>query len=126
MDVVCIGCGDYLSWKPKERRIVVSESSKPILEVWKALIIQEVNEEEIENVDQFVEGVINDHRICRKCFYAYERFLKLQKSLEDNLQTLLVSLLLGREETDDRMSLQLDLQQNDSPSLQLLVKLLLL
>ena len=85
MDVVCVGCGDDLSLKPKERRILGSESLKPVLEVWKALYIQEVDDEEIEDVDQVVESVINDHQIFRKCFYANKRFLKLQRSLEDNL-----------------------------------------
>ena len=47
MDVLCVGCGDDLSLKPKEKRILGSESLKPVLELWKALFIQEVNDEEI-------------------------------------------------------------------------------
>ena len=43
MDVLCVGCGDDLSLKPKEKRILGSESSKPVLE-----FIQEVNDEEID------------------------------------------------------------------------------
>ena len=62
---------------PKERRILGSESLEPVLEVWKALFIQEINDDEVEDIEQFVEGVINDHQICRKCFYAFEYFLKL-------------------------------------------------
>ena len=33
MDVLCIGCGDNLSWKPNDRRNLESDSSKPVLEI---------------------------------------------------------------------------------------------
>ena len=40
MDALCVGCGEDLSLKPKEKRILGSESSKPVLVLWKALFIQ--------------------------------------------------------------------------------------
>ena len=92
MDVLCVGCGDDLSWKSSERRNLESVSSKPVLELWKTMFIQELNDKEID-VEGFVERLIKDHRICRKCFYAYDRLLKLQKSLEDKISDAVIVLL---------------------------------
>ena len=43
MDVLCFGCGDDLSWKSN----LESDSLKPVLELWKTLFIQELNDKEI-------------------------------------------------------------------------------
>ena len=47
MDVLCFGCGDNLSWKSNDRRNLESDSLKPVLELWKTLFIQELNDKEI-------------------------------------------------------------------------------
>ena len=53
MDVLCVGCGDDLSWKSNDRRNLESGSSKPVLELWKTLFIQELNDKEID-----IEGFV--------------------------------------------------------------------
>ena len=40
-------CGDDLSWKSNDRRNLESDSLKSVLELWKTLFIQELNDKEI-------------------------------------------------------------------------------
>ena len=47
MDVLCFGCGDDLSWKSNDRKNLESDSLKSVLELWKTLFIQELNDKEI-------------------------------------------------------------------------------
>ena len=39
MDVLCVGCIDDLSWKSNDRRNSESDSSKPVLELWKTFSV---------------------------------------------------------------------------------------
>ena len=55
MDVLCVGCRDDLSWKSNDRRNLESGSSKPVLELWKTLFIQELNDKEID-----IEGFVTE------------------------------------------------------------------
>ena len=44
-------------------------------------------------MERFIQSMIDNHRICRKCYSAYDRLKKLQKGIKDILDEALDVLL---------------------------------
>ena len=90
----CLGCGNDLSITPRDRRdIGVNSPATPeprsrILTLWTALMRQELSCKGM-TIETLISDVQNPGKMCRKCFYDYERFSNLQTKLETNLHLYL-------------------------------------
>ena len=94
----CIGCGIDIASKPRDRRALTTSESEHIVTVWKAILHSLENEDQqaVDNIDIIVSGG-DSHRVpkmCRKCFYGYERYIKFHDTIQENLRKAAVALEL--------------------------------
>ncbi len=68
----CYGCGIDVTEKKTERRLLCTSKSLPVLTLWKS----------------FLDN-LGDGYMCRNCFSAYERYINLQKKIEEKLHKAL-------------------------------------
>ena len=76
-EIYCVGCG--ISITPTNRRALASLGAENIVQVWMAIL---------RNEEQAVQDVLSveDRKICRKCFSAYDRYSKLHDTIQDNMR----------------------------------------
>ena len=86
MVMYCVSCGENLA----------GESSKKVADLWKKLIAEELSTSSSENVESCIAQLIKDHRMCRKCFYSFDRYLRLHKSLKENISDAVTVLCPAR------------------------------
>ena len=94
---VCLGCGDEL--KVKDRRVLGSDSSKHVLQVWRSFFeekLEELGIREDVDTDSLVKGSGDEKKagkVCRKCFSAFERYEKLRRSIEKSIEDVLEAMV---------------------------------
>ena len=87
-EILCVGCGKDISDKVNDRRNLCSNASSSVLMTWKDIFMQKVTEQE-----DVVQGILEKHRMCRRCFSAIDKLTKLQTSVEDNIKDAIDALL---------------------------------
>ena len=75
----CCGCGNDVTEKRNKRRLLSSAKSQHVLSVWNGFL------------DKFSVslGELSPGYLCRSCFSTYERYINLQRSIEENLENAL-------------------------------------
>ena len=74
--VYCLGCGSDLTSTPTYRRALQGSGSQQVVELWKYLCENELEDESIVDLDLLVSGngdPTKAGRMCRKCFSDYVR-----------------------------------------------------
>ena len=71
----CYGCGIDVTEERTERRLLCTSKSLPVLTLWKSFL---------DNLGDSPVGYM-----CRNCFSAYERYINLQKNIEEKLHKAL-------------------------------------
>ena len=89
----CLGCGTNVTNKPADRRALQGSGSQQVVELW-TTVCESLEDAERPSIDlnMLISGggdPTRSGRMCRKCFYAYERYLKLHDSLQENLKKAL-------------------------------------
>ena len=86
--ILCVGCGDNISNRTSDRRNLLSDSSKSVVMVWKDIVLKKLRSHgmEAEECSTFIQTLQDKHRMCRTCFSAIERFMKLKGSVEKNIE----------------------------------------
>ena len=92
MSIFCLGCGEEVSNRASDRRNLSSEPSKQVLRIWESFVARKLEKEAME-AERFIKSIIDNHRMCRKCYSAYDRLNKLQNGIEDSLDEALDVLL---------------------------------
>ena len=86
-DTLCLACGELIS-KATERRNIFTSLSQHVTASWKTFF-----KRELENRKQYgvlettfpesgeivAANIGNQKYVCRKCFYAFEKFLKFEE-----------------------------------------------
>ena len=85
----CLGCGAETD-RASDRRNLGSSPSKSVLNVWMTVVTRKL---EVDETDEFIQSLVTNHRMCRKCYSSYEKLLRLQKGIEDNINEALDMLL---------------------------------
>ena len=67
MAAICVACGDH--HKVGEKRNL--QASKDVLQLWEFLFCSLLQSRVLP------DGILRDAKICRKCYTAYERLLKV-------------------------------------------------
>lgn len=98
-DTLCLACGELIS-KATERRNIFTSSSQHVTASWKTFF-----KRELENRKQYgvlettfpesgeivAANIGNQKYVCRKCFYAFEKFLKFEEvQLNNKINVILV------------------------------------
>ena len=90
-------CGDDISSRSCDRRLLDGPSSIDVLNIWKELFKERLEEIGIlVDINELVTGGKDPQkagRMCRKCFSAFDRFRKLRLSITKNLEDVLEVLL---------------------------------
>ena len=88
-EILCLGCGEDIGGQSSNRRSL--NSSSRVQDVWKQLFQKKLEEKSIDLGlgDVLLSEVI---LMCRSCFSAFERFSKLQQSIETNLNAFVDKL----------------------------------
>ena len=86
----CFGCGTNVTNKPADRRALQGSGSQQVVELW-TTVCESLEDAKRPSIDlnMLISGggdPTRSGRMCRKCFYAYERYLKLHDSLQENLK----------------------------------------
>ena len=77
--VLCLACGEVTS-RTSDRRNLRNSSSQHVIPLWKDLVAEELSKRnQHADLDDLVSG--NSGYMCRKCFYAYEKYLKVKEEL---------------------------------------------
>ena len=136
----CLGCGCIT--KKKDRRVLYTDSSKEIIEVWRD-VLQKKLEEEV-NISSLVgdDTSTNPAVICRKCFNSFKRYKTLQEELLSNMQKAILHISLThkrRLENDDNCSpikrrklqnyqseMSYSVNTSSSPSVQVISRIILI
>ena len=66
---LCIGCGEDLTSRVKDRRNLLSPNASDVLDFWKSL--------HNSTLQQPVPDGLYGGKMCRRCFVAYQRMLKV-------------------------------------------------
>ena len=72
----CCGCGNDVTDKKTNRRLLRSSKSQHVFSLWKAFVTH------LDHSCNLGEGF---EYMCRSCFSAFERYADLQKKIENNL-----------------------------------------
>lgn len=89
--VVCLACCDITS-RASKRRNLSSSSSSHVVPLWKEIVQEEIQKQD-RNID--IDSVVDPDRsgyMCRKCFYAYEKYMKLKESLSSKARLAIDSI----------------------------------
>lgn len=73
------GCGNNITSQPADRRALNNPRCERVVKLWKAFA-----EAGVENVDEFLSQ--SAAKICRKCFYVYDKYSKHHDITEENLK----------------------------------------
>ena len=81
-EILCLGCGKDIGGQSSNRRSL--NSSSRVQDVWKRLFQKKLEE---KSIDLGLGDVLLSEvgLMCRSCFSIFERFSKLQQSIETNL-----------------------------------------
>ncbi len=99
----CLGCGSDIANKPEDRRDI--KANGKISAVWKAFLDKESEDHDSISVDNILSGRDSQRapKMCRKCFYAYDKYIKLQDTILENIR-----------KASDVLELDLDVQPGPS------------
>lgn len=86
--VYCVGCS--IICKSSDRRSLTG-AEPSVLSTWRELLMHELqNDPDTElDADQTISKLLQNPRLCRKCFSAFDRFSSLHKSITDNLKKVI-------------------------------------
>ena len=70
---LCVACGEDLTHKVGERRNILASNSERIKELWESLFSSLLNSRMIP------AAIKSSAKMCRKCYAAYERLLKVKQ-----------------------------------------------
>ena len=74
--VYSLGCGDDLSHRVSDRRALYGAGAETVINVWRSML---------EKLDLECE-LSTDMKMCRRFFSGFQRYSKLQCTLQDNLK----------------------------------------
>ena len=79
------GCGQAVQ-RSSERRNLTSSTSRHVVPLWKTVLGSALERRGIAAAqsESMIAELDGTGYMCRKCFYAYERVLKLKTTLEEN------------------------------------------
>ena len=82
----CLGCGSDIADKLKDSRNVNTSSSENVAAVWKAFLENE--DQQAADVDSILNGGDSQRvpKMCKNCFYSYNRYTKLHDKLQENIR----------------------------------------
>ena len=84
----CLGCGIDIP-KGNERRALDNPDAEDVAMMWRRLLEEDyqssVDSQDIDTILSGADG-LRAPKMCRKCFYAYEKFIEAQNSIRDNLR----------------------------------------
>ena len=96
--VICFGCGEAVR-QSSERRNLASAASSHVIPQWKAVLQSEFERRgTATHLAMVVQDVIERKRagfMCRRCFYAYDKFSKAKATLEANASKAVDALTAG-------------------------------
>ena len=96
--VICFGCGEAVR-QSSERRNLASAASSHVIPQWKAVLQSEFGRRgTATHLAMVVQDVIERKRagfMCRRCFYAYDKFSKAKATLEANASKAVDALTAG-------------------------------
>ena len=92
MSIFFLDCREEVSNRASDRRNLSSEPSKQVLRTWESFVARKL-EKEAKEAERFIQSMIDNHRMCRKCYSAYDRLNKLQNCIKDSLDEALDVLL---------------------------------
>ena len=72
----CLACG--IATQPSNRRLLCSEASSTVHQVWNELLAERLKERHIE---ADVQSVLQDGCVCKKCFMAIKAFYERKMQL---------------------------------------------
>ncbi|XP_064384807.1 uncharacterized protein LOC135333715 isoform X2 [Halichondria panicea] len=83
----CLGCGSDIADKLKDSRNVNTSSSENVAAVWKAFLENE-DQQAVADVDSILNGGDSQRvpKMCKNCFYSYNRYTKLHDKLQENIR----------------------------------------
>ena len=88
--VLCLGCGEVITSRTTDRRVLQGTSVEHVVSVWRAMLENaqaDVDEGQVD-ADVILSGggvPSKAGKMCRKCFAAYDRYHKLHETLQINL-----------------------------------------
>ena len=90
----CLGCGIDIP-KANERRALDNPDAEDVAMMWRRLLEEDyqssVDSQDIDTILSGADG-LRAPKMCRKCFYAYEKFIEAQNSIRDNLRKAVEAL----------------------------------
>ena len=84
----CLGCGLDLSSKPKDRRNL-SQSDFGVLSSWIKVFEKEMG----MMISYSTVNIKNPGKMCKKCYYYYDKYHKLFEELQNNFHIAINKLL---------------------------------
>ncbi len=108
----CLGCGSDIADKVKDSRNLNTSSSENVATIWKAFIENE-DQQAVADVDSILNGGDNQRvpKMCKNCFYSYNRYTKLHDKLQENIRKAADVLELYIAPSTSAVSLQLPLSK---------------
>ena len=100
---ICLGCG-VTTRRSSDRRNLYSSASAHILPLWSTTITSQLkkNTQLVDlDIDNLLSAEVGRPHLCRKCFYGYEKVLKVTSVIEDNANKAIAEVLsLPRSSSD--------------------------
>ena len=84
---LCVACGEDLTHKVGERRNILGSNSETIKELWESLFSSLLSSRVIP------AAIKSSAKMCRKCYAAYERLLKVSKTEMQSFVNILCNAL---------------------------------
>ena len=94
---VCLACGQ--ATRPTNRRLLSSEASTTVRQVWTELLAERLKErhQEVSNIQSLIE----DGCVCKKCFMAVKAFYDRKVQLMINLDVAIDNMPLRASAVQD-------------------------
>ena len=89
--ILCLGCGEDVTFKANNRRNLCSDSSTSVFDTWKKMFMEKLTPELQD--EYLIPNLVEKHRMCRACFSSIERLSKLRQSVEMNLSDAIDAIL---------------------------------
>ena len=97
--VVCLGCGS-ITRRSSDRRNLNSVASQHVAALWKTTMTSELQKrKQLVDLDCLISGsdeTSKPGKMCRKCFYAYEKVFNAKTVLQTNAAKALDAILPTR------------------------------
>lgn len=112
MATFCLGCGEDLSTRTGDRRILTQFSAVSIL--WKAIAQTKLSQ--LGKVVDFQAELHSPRFMCRRCFGGYERCQRLQDSLLENIIYAVANMTSVRDQSPTVQTITSAIAEMSTPS----------